>query len=195
MFQLRRVVVSSSKTLSNIRFNSSSSSSTIPKLGTTPNKFNAKSSAFNLRPDLPDGLFYHPAPAAPNPEITPKAFLPKSDIRVNSEFYYPEQDRLITENIKYMPIISKINIPKNYNFDSKIVEQIQSMRDEGKSRKQIKETLKVSDNFISLVSKPNPKTQEKQSKLLNKASKKWSAKTLKARKVKEARKLLWERDL
>lgn len=194
MFQTRRVINFNFKTKL-IRFNSSSTNNNIPKLGTTPNKFNPKSSAFNLRPNLPDGLFYHPAPAAPNPEITPKAFLPKSDIRLKSEFYYPEEQNSIIDNIKYMPIISKSSNPKNYKFDSTIVEKIQSMRDQGISRKEIKESLNVTDNFISLVSKPNPETEKNQKKLLIKAAKKWSSKTLKARKIKEIKKLQWERDL
>lgn len=195
MFTLCRVIISNSKNAF-VRFNSNSSTSSgIPKLGTTPNKFNPKSSAFNLRPILPDGLFYHPAPAAPNPEITPKAFLPKSDIRATSDLYYPEEQLSITNNVKYMPVISKISTPKNYNFDSSIVEKLQSMRDQGKSRKEIKETLNVTDNFISLVTKPNPETQANQKKILAKSARKWSAKTLKAKKLKEEKKLHWERDL
>ncbi|GAV28884.1 hypothetical protein PMKS-002362 [Pichia membranifaciens] len=157
MFQCRSVLFKC-KSIS-VRFNSSSSSSSgIPKLGTTPNKFNPKSSAFNLRPELPEGLFFHPAPAAPNPEITPKAFLPKSDARAASDLYYPEQDSLVTAN-------------------------------------EIKEKFGVTDNFISLVTKPNPKTQQQQKKLLKRSARKWSDKTLKARTLKEVKKSQWERDL
>lgn len=192
MFQCR-AVLSKCKTTS-VRFNSSSSSS-IPKLGTTPNKFNSKSSAFNLRPNLPEGLFYHPAPAAPSPEITPKAFLPKSDARASSDLYYPEQEALVSANVAYMPVISKTSQPKNYKFDASIVEQLQALRDQGVSRKQIKEKFNVTDHFISLVTKPNPQTQQQQKKLLKKSARKWSAKTLKARTLKEVKKLQWERDL
>lgn len=180
-----------------VRYNSSStgSGSGIPKLGTTPNRFNSKSSAFNLKPALPDGLFYHPAPAAPNPEITPKAFLPKSDIRLNSDLYYPEQDSFITENINHMPVLSQSKSPKNYNLDSSVVDQLQQMRNDGATRKQMKEKFNVSDNFISLVTKPNPTTVANQKKILRKSVNKWSTKTLKARKIKEVKKLQWERDL
>lgn len=194
MFQCRSVLFKC-KSIS-VRFNSSSSSSSgIPKLGTTPNKFNPKSSAFNLRPELPEGLFFHPAPAAPNPEITPKAFLPKSDARAASDLYYPEQDSLVTANVAYMPVVSKASQPKNYKFDASIVEQLQTLRDQGVSRKQIREEFGVTDNFISLVTKPNAQTQQQQKKLLKRSARKWSAKTLKARRLKEVKKSHWERDL
>lgn len=173
-----------------IRYNSS-----IAKLATTPNKFNAKSSGFNLKPDLPNGLFFHPAPAGLNPEITPKAFLPESDARAKSDLYYPEQDTLISKNVSYMPIISKTATPKHYNLDSQVVGELQAMRDAGATRKQMKEKFNVTDNFISLTTRPNEKTLQRQSKLLKKAAKNWSAKTLKARKARETRKLEWERDL
>lgn len=56
----------------------------LPKLAATPNRYNAVHSAWNLKQALPDGLFHHPAPAAPLPLYeTPNAFLPDSDPRKN----------------------------------------------------------------------------------------------------------------
>jgi hypothetical protein len=178
-----------------LRFIRHSSSSSIPKLATTPSKYNARSSAFNLKPALPDGLLFHPAPATLNPEITPKAFLPESDIRKASDLYYPGTDSFITKNLDFMPKISQSNIPKNYNLSEDDIKQLQEMRDSGATRKQMKEKFNITDSFISLVTKPNPQTINTQSKLLKAQSKKWSSKTLKARQIREIKKLQWERDL
>lgn len=169
--------------------------SSIPKLATTPNKYNARSSAFNLKPALPDGLFFHPAPASLNPEITPKAFLPKEDVRSSAPEYYPEQKSYIGTNLPHMPTITNIKYPKNYKLSSNDIQELQSMRDQGFTRKEMKQKFHVTDNFISLTTKPNPSTIKKQSKLLKFQSKKWSNKTLAARKARETRKLQWERDL
>lgn len=170
--------------------------SSTAKLASTPNKYNAKSSAFNLKPKLPNGLFFHPAPASLNPEITPKAFLPESDIRKTSPDYFPEHESLLSkENIEYMPSISKTALPKNYSLTPETVQQIQEMRDAGASRKQIKDRFNVTDHFISLTTTPNDRTVSQQSKLLKKTASKWSKKTTAARKARELRKLQWEYDL
>lgn len=121
--------------------------------------------------------------------------MPKSDARAASDLYYPEQDSLVTANVAYMPVVSKASQPKNYKFDASIVEQLQTLRDQGVSRKQIREEFGVTDNFISLVTKPNAQTQQQQKKLLKRSARKWSAKTLKARRLKEVKKSHWERDL
>lgn len=184
-----RKIISSKCLLSNqLRFKST----VPPKLATTPNKFNAKSSAFNLTPILPEGLYYHPAPSSLNPEITPKAFLPESDMRKNSPLYYPEEKSQITENVKYMPIISKCGNPKKYELTAENIADIQKLRNEGATRKQIREKYNITDTFISLTTKSNKVVEEQ--KLLNKQFKKLSAKTLKAKKLKEIQKLQWERD-
>lgn len=173
-----------------VRFNSS-----IPKLATTPNKYNARSSAFNLKPVLPDGLFFHPAPASLNPAITPKAFLPKDDIRANSAEYYPEQKSYIATNFSHMPTITNKKYPKNYKLSPNDIQELQSMRDQGKTRKEMKQKFGVTDNFISLTTTTNPTTVKNQAKLLKFQTKKWSNKTLTARKAREIRKLQWERDI
>ncbi|TID14899.1 hypothetical protein CANINC_004570 [Pichia inconspicua] len=172
------------------RFNSS-----IPKLATTPNKYNARSSAFNLKPQLPNGLFFHPAPASLDPEITPKAFLPESDPRKDSPHYFKQHDSLLAkENIPFMPSVSKISQPKNYNLSPETVKQIQELRDAGVSRKEIKQKFNVTDNFISLTTTSNSKTISKQVKLLKKTASKWSNKTKAAKKAKELKKIQWEYD-
>ena len=170
-------------------------SSSIPKLATTPNKFNSRSSAFNLVPRLPDGLFFHPAPAGLNPEITPSAFLPETDARKTSEVYYPEQRSYITANLQHMPVITKIPTPKNYAHTSETVQQLQQMRDEGATRMQMKQKFNVTDHFISLTTTPNDSTISKQSKKLKNTARRWSEKTKKARQARELRKLQWERDI
>ncbi|VEU24406.1 DEKNAAC105645 [Brettanomyces naardenensis] len=165
------------------------------KLPNTPNRYNAKSSAFNLKPNMPDGLFYQPSPSPLDPEITPKAFLPQSDPRKVSDSYYPEEEQLIKKNVQYMPIIYKARTAKKYGLTKEQVGELQSMRERGATRKQMKEKFQVSDFFISIATERNPDTIAKEKKVLKKQVKRWSAKTRDARKLKEKKKLMWERDL
>ncbi|QPG76118.1 hypothetical protein FOA43_003504 [Brettanomyces nanus] len=165
------------------------------KLSAVPNKYNSKSSAFNLKPNMSDGLFYQPAPSPLDPKITPKAFLPDTDPRKVSDLYYPEEDRLIKDNVKYMPIIYKASRAKNYSMTKDDVIELQKMRDAGATRKQMKEKFKVSDFFISIATESNPEKIIREKKLLKKQVKRWSAKTSVARKLKEKQKLMWEADL
>lgn len=170
--------------------------STVPKkLATTPNKYNSKSSAFNLKPALPDGLFYHPSPSPMNPEITPKAFLPESDPRKTSDLYYPEEEQLIKDNIQYMPIIYQGATPKSYKLTKDDVAELQKMRDSGATRKQMKEKFPVTDHFINIATDANPETLAAERKQLKRVVKRWSSKKKHARVLREERKLALERGL
>lgn len=175
--------------------NKSTASKLPPKLAYVPNKYNSKSSAFNLKPAMDDGLFYQPAPSPMDPETTPRAFLPDSDPRKKSEVYYPEDDKMVKQNLKYMPIIYQSRQAKLYNMTKKDVLELQKMRDSGATRKQMKEKFKVSDFFISIATNPKPRKLVDESKALHKQSKRWSVKTRNARVLKEKKKQLWERGL
>ena len=166
-----------------------------PKLPNVPNKYNSKSSAFNLKPNMPDGLYYQPAPSPMNPEITPKAFLPPEDPRKNSSLYYPEEQTLIKDNIKYMPPIFEKKQAKKYELTEADVLELQKMRDNGATRKQMKEKFHVSDFFINIATERNPKTAKKEAKTLKKVVKRWSKDTKEARILKEKQKLMWQRGL
>ncbi|KAH3671703.1 hypothetical protein OGAPHI_000408 [Ogataea philodendri] len=175
-----------------VRFNSTS----IPqKLTHVPNKYNAKSSAFNMKPQLPDGIFYHPAPSALDPEITPKAFLPDSDPRKNSVVYYPEESVRVGAHVKNMPIISKARTPKNYGLSPEQIEQIQEMRNKGIPRREIRHKFGVSDHFINICSSPNPETVAKYQHKVNKALKRWDERTKIAKLIKLKQEVTWKRDM
>lgn len=165
---------------------------TIKKLGTTPNSFNNKSSAFNLRPDLPQGLFYHPAPATTTPLLTPKIFLPSNDKRKNSSLYLQNLSYL-ENNSTNMPKIYQSSNPKNYLHDNKIIEKIQNMRDNGIPRREIKATFNVSDHFINITTKANSKTIELAKKRLSKTASNWSIKRKNAKIARQLRNIEWER--
>jgi len=166
-----------------------------PKLPNVPNKYNSKSSAFNLKPNMPDGLYYQPAPSPMDPEITPKAFLPSSDPRKSSSLYYPEEETLIKSNIKYMLVIFEKKLAKKYGLTKENVLELQKMRDHGATRKQMKEKFHVSDFFISIATQRNPKIAHKEEKTLKKVVKRWSRDTKEARILKEKQKLMWQRGL
>ncbi|OWB55053.1 hypothetical protein B5S28_g917 [[Candida] boidinii] len=173
-------------------------STKIEKLAVTPNKYNSKSSGFNIKPVLPNGLFYHPAPSAPTPLITPKTFLPNEDIRKTDDLYFNSEDykSKIQDNLTNMPIISKFRNPKSYHMTKEQIEELQILRNEGKlSRKELCEKYKISDYFLSISTDSNPETISKEKlKILNNSSK-WNYKTKKARELKEKRKIMWEKDL
>lgn len=166
--------------------------SAIKKLGTTPNAFNAKSSAFNLRPDLPQGLFFHPAPASTTPELTPKAFLPPQDPRKASP-YYLQDIATMEKSFNNMPKVAQTPTPKNYNHDINVIEKIQNMRDNGIPRREIKATFNVTDHFINMTTNANPETVELARKRLSRTASNWSDKTKKAKIARQIRNLEWER--
>ncbi|KAG7810841.1 hypothetical protein KL921_002469 [Ogataea angusta] len=171
------------------------SSSIPPKLTHVPNKYNAKSSAFNIKPQLPDGLFYHPAPSALDPEVTPKAFLPDNDARKSSELYYPEEKTRISSNLDNMPVIFKASTPKSYKLSREEIQEIQEMRNRGVPRREIKAKFKVSDHFINISTTPNPDTVAKHQKKLEQAVRRWDSRTKNAKLIKLKQEVMWKRDM
>ncbi|GMM29748.1 hypothetical protein DAMA08_024930 [Martiniozyma asiatica (nom. inval.)] len=171
--------------------------STISKLETTPNEFNSRSSAFNLRPKMPDGFFHHPAPASTNPKITPKAFLPPNDTRVNDANYKPEGiiGESIEEILKFSPSVYVAKSAQKYNLSKSDVEQIQKLRDDGLSRSAISKKFGISNWFIGVITKQNSASFERQQSKELKDRKKWGKKTLKAQHVKNIRESHWERNM
>ncbi|GMG33762.1 unnamed protein product [Ambrosiozyma monospora] len=196
MFPITRATVKTTFQTTVRRLNSTTSTKepNLPKkLPVTPNKYNAKSSAFNLKPVLPEGLFYHPAPAAPTPKLTPKAFLPDSDPRKTSKLYFPEETTKIKENLQYMPVLSKAPTPHSYHMTAKDVEELQKLRDQGVSRSELKKKFKVSNHFISISTRPSQETLKKEKEQLDKVVKKWSKGTRAARELREKEKVNWYR--
>ncbi|ODV87124.1 hypothetical protein CANARDRAFT_5678 [[Candida] arabinofermentans NRRL YB-2248] len=190
MFKLYGKSSIQSLNLTSIRLNSTKIP---PKLPITPNKYNAKSSGFNLKPILPNGLYYHPSPSSLNCEITPKGFLPDLDPRKSSPLYYPETYK--QEIINYMPIISKARTPINYSMDAESISELQNLRSKGVSRRELREKFNVSDFFINISTKPSDLTTIKENKKLKKASKRWSLGTRRAKEYKEKLHTLYEKDI
>ncbi|KAI0464594.1 hypothetical protein LJB42_002213 [Komagataella kurtzmanii] len=132
--------------------------STIGNLTTTPNKYNSKSSAFNLKPNLPKGLYHHPAPAIPTPLQTPPVFLPEQDVRKNNNLYKLNFS-IPKENIDEMPLLNETR-EKKYHMSKEDIARMQQLRDQGYTRKQLKEEFGCSNLFISLSTKPVGKSSK-----------------------------------
>lgn len=98
-------------------------------------------------------------------------------------------------NVSYMPVVASVAQPKKYQFDASIVDQIQSLRDQGVARSNIRKQLQVTDHFINIVSKPNPQTVAKYNQQVKIQAKRRSAKAQKAKHVQNCKKAQWQRDL
>ncbi|CDK28197.1 unnamed protein product [Kuraishia capsulata CBS 1993] len=161
-----------------------------PKLATTPNKYNSKSSAFNLKPNLPKGLHYHPAPSLRSPLVTPIPFLPDSDPRKSSAVY---RETLKVEAVEHMPVIHQLGQEK-YHLSEDDIRQMQQLRNEGWTRKQLTEKFKCSSYFVGIATTKNEiKAKEFQEQLSNVKSQ-WSEKNLLRHMNKQKQVELWKRN-
>lgn len=159
------------------------------QLAATVNKFNAKSSGFNLRPILPTGIFKHPAPASTSPMLTPKSFLPKSDQRLTSENYTPNG---IIDSIGVSPLsIFKSPTPKSYALSKDDVFEIQRLRNEGVPRSKIANQFKISNHFIGVITNKNQETFKSHNESVKKSFSKWNNNKIQAANLKAKRESKW----
>ncbi|ODQ81158.1 hypothetical protein BABINDRAFT_160557, partial [Babjeviella inositovora NRRL Y-12698] len=101
----------------------------LPTLAETPNKYNKVRSAWNLKPNLPQGLYHHPAPSAKSPLYeTPNAFLPESDPRKNLPHILKSYE-FSQEALSNMPLLQDdVASRPQYHLTAEHVAEIQSLR-------------------------------------------------------------------
>ncbi|ANB15688.1 mitochondrial 54S ribosomal protein YmL20 [Sugiyamaella lignohabitans] len=154
-----------------------------------PTLYNPKRSASNNKIQLPIGLVYNPAPAAPSPYETPAAFLPKEDKRtvvVNSEEFPVDKIPALKEPLE-----------KKYNLTEKDLIEIHNLRtsDPNKwTRRALAEKFSCSEFMISVASKPNPEYKKEMDERLETIKESWSPRRARARNDRQRRKRLWIRD-
>ncbi|ODV94560.1 hypothetical protein PACTADRAFT_50438 [Pachysolen tannophilus NRRL Y-2460] len=170
------------------------SSSAIKELLVTPNRYNQKNSVSNLKPNLPkSGIFFHPTPSAPTPRQTPNAFLPPTDPRKDNELYTRTTANTIP--LEYMPLLNDSSkTTKNYHLTKTDITEMQKLRNEGWTRKQLKEKFKCSNLFISLATDKNAKVAQREEERLEQVKSKWSEDTKIAKLNKEKKLKKWLRD-
>ncbi|KAA8904293.1 hypothetical protein TRICI_005519 [Trichomonascus ciferrii] len=155
-----------------------------------PTQFNPVRSASNPRIQLPKGLVYNPAPAAPTPYDTPAAFLPENDKRQIRKDAQPYDD------VKYMPPLTPRQ-RKQYNLTEEDMIEIQRLRKEDPekwTRKALAEKFNCSEFFISIASTPHPDRQKEMDRRLDVIKSLWNESRYRARRDRERRKQLWLRD-
>ena len=166
-------------------------SSTVSKIARVPSKFNATSSASNVKPNYSKGtLYHHPSPSIAKIS-TPDAFLPSNDPRKGL-------------NLSGKPSTSYANAPslstptrRELNLTPAQVTEIQTLRmsePDKWTRKALAEKFNVSPFTISLVSDANSERQEEMTQRLETIKKSWSEGRRRARLERQKRKVSWYRD-
>lgn len=169
--------------------------SLVPFESVPRNKFNAKTSAFNLKPNPTQGLVHNPAASAPSLKKTPRPFLPASDPRLTAladtfKVYTPEE-------LQDMPLIMGYKAEREYTVDKDTALKIVKLRTEDPDTwtiRKLAQEFGVDRRFVNVVTGSNTKRQEKVDATKNAQVAGWTTGKVKTADDRRKRVQMWLRN-
>lgn len=159
------------------------------------NKYNAKRSAFNFKPNPSQGLVYNPPASAPSVKKTPKAFLPPHDPRINVLAHtYKVYSQ---EELQNMPLIVGYGQNKDYSVDAETALKIQKLRSEDPERWTISKLAKefdVAQKTVNVIAASNGQRRKQIDGQLQQQAATWSEEKVHAREDRRKRVQMWLRN-
>lgn len=169
--------------------------SQVPYESVPRNRYNAKRSAFNLKPNPTHGLVHNPPASAPSLKKTPRPFLPAKDPRISVladtyKVYSPEE-------LQDMPLIVGYSQDKDYSVDGETALKIQKLRDEDPSQWTISRLAKefgISQKTVNVIAGTNIQRRKQLDGENLQQMANWSKDKMQAREDRRKRVQMWLRN-
>lgn len=171
------------------------STRTIPYETQPRNRYNQKSSGFNLKPVPTQGLVHNPPASAPLVWNTPKTFLPAHDPR--HKLPNLKYRTYSSEELQDMPLIYGISNSRNYDVTPEIVKRIVELRAEDPNRWTIAKLARefsINQNVVNVVTGVNKERKGKLNTELEEMKKDWSQNKAISREDRKKRVQMWLRN-
>lgn len=171
------------------------STRTVPYETQPRNRYNQKSSSFNLKPVPTQGIVHNPPASAPLVWNTPKSFLPANDPR--HKLPSLKYRTYSSEQLQDMPLIYGISNSRNYDVTPDIVKKLVDLRAADPNRWTIAKLARefsINQNVVNVVTGVNEDRQEKLKTESEETKKNWSQDKAISRENRKKRVQMWLRN-